>query len=356
LVALPLLFENVLIYSKFGRAVDEIADPSSENLAHWIHTFTASFNILESENYLTKKITDLIHSNLTKSCQLLDIPSKKQPITDRACCERLSLFSKCLGLSTSIKAPGVDKFPGDFDKPPELIVGLRISLHTRFALDRLSTGYYLPAGSQLSVRLVTGGQGEWAVRIGAHTDQLQNSKILCRWPSVSVMKVITDDEIFVTSAYGGLVYFESLKADVAIEAIISNVVESPYFDLTLPTTVDDWPRRRSAPGLWCELAGEHIVFTAPSSCLRGLKSPAEVLQFWDRVCVSCHALRGSRPDEQRRERVVSDVQPAGDRDMHCGYPICTGLEYCEPYAEACMFDVDKLRLLGHERLFSGKIY
>ncbi len=346
--------KNLAAFSNFDKSIEQLTNPSNKDFVHWIHTFTSSYSILDSENYLTKKKIDQIQSVLVRLCHLLDKPSQKVPITDSVSRTHLSLLGKCLDLTSNIKAPGIDNFPGDFDKLPELMVGVRISLSTQFAMDRLSTGYYLPAGCQLSVRLMTGGTDMWAIRIGAHTDQLEGSEALCRWPNVSVLKVLNDDEIFVSSAYGGLVYFESLKADVSIEAIIGNVVESPYFDLTLPATVDDWPRRMNAPGLWCELAGEYIVFTAPSYCVRQLKTPADILQFWDKVCVSSHALRGSIPSEQRRERVVSDVQLARGKDMHCGYPICTSLDYCDPDRDDFLFDVDKLRIFGHKRLFSGK--
>ena len=69
-----------------------------------------------------------------------------------------------------------------------------------------------------------------------------------------------------------------------ISVVISNVVASPYFDLTKPETVFKWNLSGSqAPGLWAELAGEFIIFTCPSDAIRHLDDPKPVIKFWDEV-------------------------------------------------------------------------
>ena len=52
-----------------------------------------------------------------------------------------------------------------------------------------------------------------------------------------------------SSPFGGLVYFES-SAPSSLNVLISNVVESPFIDFTKPETINDWNRRRLAPGPW----------------------------------------------------------------------------------------------------------
>ena len=73
--------------------------------------------------------------------------------------------------------------------------------------ERLSTGYYLPAGIEMSVKVTNGNHKGWKLRIGAHTDNNTNLKKYVRWPVVSIMKLL-DEEMVVSSPFGGLVYFE----------------------------------------------------------------------------------------------------------------------------------------------------
>ncbi len=70
--------------------------------------------------------------------------------------------------------------------------------------------------------------------------------------------------------------------------VVSNVVQSPFIDVLKPETVQRWNESRiNAPGLWAELAGEHVVLTCPSSSIRNLVEPLELIKFWDDV-IRCH--------------------------------------------------------------------
>lgn len=68
-----------------------------------------------------------------------------------------------------------------------------------------------------------------------------------------------------------------------------------------------------------------------------------------------HTLRGTLPSDQRRERVVNDIQPSVGY-MHSGYPIVTELDVCQKDHEYCIFNVDVLRAKGNWGLFHGKNY
>lgn len=143
---------------------------------------------------------------------------------------------------------GVEDFPGDFKETPKLIENVQLTLRTKFS-ERLSTGYYLPAGVQLIVEVIDGDWKKWTVLIGAHTDDLSGCDEFRRWPRVTVKEELINRKMSISSPYGGLVYFESPGAGT-IRASLTNVVESPFFDLTQPETIRDWKRRRHAPGLW----------------------------------------------------------------------------------------------------------
>lgn len=116
----------------------------------------------------------------------------------------------------------------------------------------MSTGYYLPAGVQLLVRVTEGDTKGWSIRIGAHTDDISGCNELRRWPCVTTLESLSGKREFSLSCpFGGLVYFDSTGAG-SIKITMTNVVEAPYVDLTKPETIADWRRRRNAPGLWFE--------------------------------------------------------------------------------------------------------
>lgn len=146
------------------------------------------------------------------------------------------------------KAPGIDNFPGDFDQTPELLENVELNLSTKFS-ERISTGYFLPAGVQLVVELIGGDWKNWGLRIGAHTDDLSGCNELRRWPCVTSREELKRAKMNVSSPFGGLIYFESPQAG-SIRVTLTNVVEAPFIDLTQPETIRDWSRRRNAPGLW----------------------------------------------------------------------------------------------------------
>ena len=114
--------------------------------------------------------------------------------------------------------------------------------------ETVSTGFYLPAGIIAILNVVSGDFKGWSIRIGAHADNLANCDKLMRWPCVTTKKPM-ESQLNISSAFGGLVYFESPGAG-ELTVNMSNLVESPFFDLANQASVNDWLRRRRAPGLW----------------------------------------------------------------------------------------------------------
>ena len=273
------------------------------------------------------------------------------------------------------KAPTAHEFPGDFSELGELIQGVEITLGYGFE-ERISTGFYLPAGGTISCRVVKGSVAGWRIRIGAHSDDLVAADSLKRMHEVCKVVTLGSGETKVVSPYGGLVFFESpancgeIKVNQRVsfypvcaslvyqiyllkKVVLSNVVEAPLFDLTSAQSVRDWPRRRYSVGIWAELAGRCIIFTTKSEHVRHLDDPRELLEFWDSVVEAHHRLRGSRVDKYRRERVTSDVQISCGY-LHSGYPIMTHLDICEREHDECIFDLEKLKARGNWGIFHGK--
>lgn len=77
------------------------------------------------------------------------------------------------------------------------------------------------------------------------------------------------------------------------------------------------------------------------------------MEFWDKVIQSHHSLRGTDPDEYKRERIVNDMQISAGW-LHAGYPIMTHLPCADPDSEDCIYNLEMLIENGNWGLFHGK--
>ena len=246
---------------------------------------------------------------------------------------------------------GIDIFPGDFTcYPPTMYAEMEIKSHLR---DYHATGYYLPAGHCLGgvvVMTPLDAKATWTVSVGCHRDVLGHVESQRRWPNIVVTESLIHQHTSLASSYGGLIYMESPDGGGTIRFELEFVVEAPYFDLTNPTSVVDWHRRRSAPGLWADISGEHITITLPASSVRHVDDPSDAIATWDRVVASCHDLRGTDPRQERRMWVVTDEQPSVGY-MHAGSPIVTHLDVADPTSDYFLLDAHMLRTRGSWGLF-----
>ena len=115
------------------------------------------------------------------------------------------LLSNCY-IELGEKAPNIEEFPFDFSELPNLLSNVSIRLKSKFS-ERLSTGYYLPAGVQISIRVTEGNFTGWKCRIGAHSDVLKPESNYKRWPICTTVQNLKKELSF-TSPFGGLVYFD----------------------------------------------------------------------------------------------------------------------------------------------------
>ena len=275
------------------------------------------------------------------------VPSKKRPITWKTPLARLLLTLQLARLrsapSEAVAAhPAAMVFPGPVEGHVAR-VRRRITIDTSVPRWH-STGLYAAPGEVVRVSFPEKATGKklW-VRIGAHNDRLWGKDRWNRCPEVCSRFPITDRETTVANAFGGLVYVEVPRNCnlERIEVEIDGAIESPYFVLD-ETDIESWRseiRKRETP--WAELAGKKIILTVPSSVVRKLDDPVELMRFWDRVADACAELACRPLERECPERYVVDVQISAGY-MHSGYPIMTHNDVA-----ATMVNLAKLMNQGH---------
>lgn len=236
--------DNKAKHSHFDYAFDRVTK-NPEKLLKYCNTIAKGIDTVSKECVLDReKISSL--ENLIKQNSSAIVPCANKPIKNFDQKTTVNLIGKCLVCIGNQKAPGVEDFPGDFESMPDLLENIDLEIESQFD-EWISTGYYLPAGVELKAK-IEGNLDGWSIRIGAHSDNIANCEFLTRWPCVTVTKELSND-LTLFSPFGGLVYFESSRPG-SIKINLSNVVESPYFDLTKPETIENWKNRKNSSGLW----------------------------------------------------------------------------------------------------------
>ncbi|VDI65313.1 Hypothetical predicted protein [Mytilus galloprovincialis] len=266
------------------------------------------------------------------------IPTRSQPVEVNAA--KRAAMLKCYmmirdGLDgNEVLAQGIQEFPGTFENTPET---QSFTLNFSSQTQKLhSTGCYLPAGIVMEVSW-SKSKNPWDIIIGIHGDELHDTNSeLKRWPKIRIEKELKSDKfgtlpsmpLKICSPFGGLVYLQSPNStkDI-IQLKLHNVVAAPMFTYK---TAKNWESvERNKPGLWCDIIGDKITLTLPSTSVRHLSDPTMTVKVWDSV-VSAHMdLLGKDPSDGRGEWVVTDEQPSTGY-MHSGYPIVTNLDVADP--------------------------
>lgn len=228
--------------SQFDIAVEKVcANPS--NVEKYCNTIFTGIDVLSREGLINKEkilnLKKLLCENCTNS-GWNTTPKKDEPVCSLKEKNAVKILGKCMNFAKGEKAPGINSFPGDFEEQPELLKNVELELQTKFK-ERVSTGYYLPAGVILTVKLISGKNQGWTVRVGAHTDNLSNCDSFKRWPNVCVSRDLAK-EFTMSSPFGGLIYLESPAAGT-VKVSFTNVVESPLYDLTKPLTIQNWQEK-----------------------------------------------------------------------------------------------------------------
>ena len=274
------------------------------------------------------------------------VPTPQKPLTAQMPLERLALTLQIDEMrrlpAEQIRAhPAAASFPGAVpaDAPR---VSRSLDVDTR-ATGWHSTGLYAAPGEVVEVTVPEAAAGKGlAVRIGCHTDGLWHLDSWQRAPEITREYPITSPVTGAANAFGGPIYLVvpgGSKLD-AIKVRISNALEAPYFALgrTDPTS---WRADiRSKPAPWAELETSRVILSVPSTVVRNLDDPVDLMEWWVKVLDSCAELAARPIERECPERYVCDIQISAGY-MHSGYPIMTFLDVAP-----LVVDLEKLETQG----------
>ena len=186
---------------------------------------------------------------------------------------------------------------------------------------RMSTGLYAPPGEVLTVSVSqdVSELGFW-ILIGAHTDGLWGKDVIKRHSKIYRYWWIDNTTTEIGNAFGGPIY-AAIPAGSEFgefDMTISGAVRAPMFVLGETSDFEWIYSERENPAPWTELVSNNFIMTVPSSEIRNLNNPTELMDWWDEALEMEHELYGYLP-WPRVERAVFDAQISAGW-MHSGYP------------------------------------
>jgi len=190
----------------------------------------------------------------------------------------------------------------------------------------MSTGLYAAPGEMVNVTVPnTIVDQNVRIQIGSHSDSLWGKDTLDRHPKITRIWGIDSMTMQVGNTFGGLIYitFPPDSTFGSIDITIENGVNAPRYIHGVTSEVEWNNTVRNYPAPWAELQGEQFILTVPSSSIRNLDNPVELLDWWDTALQMQHDLSGYLP-WTRVERAVFDVQISAGW-MHSGYPFMAHL-------------------------------
>jgi len=186
---------------------------------------------------------------------------------------------------------------------------------------RMSTGLYAPPGEIITI-VVDEEVSElgFSILIGAHTDGLWNKEIIKRHSRIYRTWSIENTTTVVANAFGGPIYayIPAGSSFGEINVTISGAIRAPLFVLGDTSDFEWIYSEKENPAPWAELVSNNFIMTVPSSEIRNLNNPSQLMNWWDRALEMEHELYGFEP-WPRVERAVFDAQISVGW-MHSGYP------------------------------------
>jgi len=222
--------------------------------------------------------------------------------------------------------PAAKEFPGAVSaKAPRVEKEILIN---RATSGWHSTGLYAAPGEKITIHVPEekSSQG-MMVRIGAHSDMLWEKELWRRCPDICIQGPLVSPKTEIASAFGGLLYIVMHRkgGPGKIPLKICGAVKAPHFVLGR-TSLREWRSKiRRNPAPWAELESDKVILTVPSTAVRKLDDPKDLMRFWDSVLDCCAELAALPLNRSRPERYVTDVQISAGY-MHSGYPIMTLLD------------------------------
>lgn len=190
----------------------------------------------------------------------------------------------------------------------------------------LSTGLYAFPGEPVTLvfppELV--GQG-FSVRLNGHVDRLPTSSSAWKRVPYGISRSfpITTNTVTVAGAFGGAIYLDlgkGLPLDLGtFDVEITGAIRAPYFVLGKTTDASWTAGIRDYPAPYAEMECEGVIMSVPSSWIRKLDNPTDLMNFWNEVVarqdwVAAHETLRTSP-----ERINFDVQISVGY-LHSGYP------------------------------------
>lgn len=192
------------------------------------------------------------------------------------------------------------------------------------AKEMRSTGLYAAPGEVITVEapaeVVAKG---FEVVIGAYAGNLYKREKWERYPRLQRSVEILETTTKLSNALGGLVTLRVPKGanDGALVFTIQGCVEAPLYRAGETDTREWCEKLRKFPAPWAELASERIILAIPSSFIRDLDDPDQVMKIWDGIIEKAAELAGGvQRTNYRAERIVFERQPSAGY-MHSGYPV-----------------------------------
>lgn len=219
-------------------------------------------------------------------------------------------------------------FPGDV---PETVQRVNKAFKTDNEIrDWQFTGVYAPPGEIIRVHVSSAGINTgYRIRIGSHEDNLLDGRKKNYWhrfPTVVREFGVGDSTIDIANPFGGMIYVYAPPPPARSKVSSSSqrrvpryarfqfvgIVEAPNFELG-ETTQSEWAYLRKAPAPWAQLAGKYFIATIPSSAVRDIEKPQEIIEFWDKIIEGLDTLsgRGKREKNAPKECIVFDIDSIG---------------------------------------------
>lgn len=260
------------------------------------------------------------------------------------------------------KHAAAEFFPGDV---PESIQRVNKAFKTDNEIrDWQFTGVYAPPGEIIRVHVSTAGiNAGYRIRIGTHEDNLLDGRKKNYWhrfPTIVREFGIDNSTIEIANPFGGMIYIKAPKPPARRKISSASqrrvpryarfqfigVVEAPNFELG-DTKPAEWMHLRNAPAPWTQLAGKYFIATVPSSAVRKIEKPQEIVEFWDKIIEGLDKLSGREEREKNapRECIVFDVDST-EFAGHNGDTIVFPLELVHTF-----LDLDYIRKNGSWGLF-----
>lgn len=273
------------------------------------------------------------------------LPTREQPIVSGenplidAIVDLEMFFNQRMPAEEIVAIPAADDYPGAVPGGDRVSRSVRIDgAYKGWATGRdpaawnakelRPTGLYAGPGELIQVQTPAEISGSgFEVVIGTYAGGLNNRAKWERYPRLRTAFPIESATTGAANGLGGpiLIAVPREASFGELEIRIENAVPAPLY-VHGETSVADWKSTiRNYPAPWAELASERMIIAIPSSYIRELDNPDEVMEAWNEIIDKSAELAQLDRKEFRAERLAFERQTAAGY-MHSGYPVAAPLD------------------------------